>query len=175
MTCIIGIETPEGAVLLGDRAVTINTLVLTGATPKIAEHNGLAFGGAGGVTASTALRDIVTRPDMTFDRLPAALRTELAERDAIERDHEGKASMDAAFVMLHQGAVYLLCNDFTVSRYANGFVAIGSGALIAIGALAAMPKCKTIKDAIRRGKRAMKVAAKYMEGVRPPFDIIIQR
>lgn len=68
------------------------------------------------------------------------------------------------------GCAYVVGSDLAVHRSAHGYVAIGCGAPIALGALAVMPAALSARE---RALRALEAADRHSSGVRGPFHIII--
>jgi ATP-dependent protease HslVU (ClpYQ) peptidase subunit len=72
------------------------------------------------------------------------------------------------FLVGYRGALYCVGSDFQVGRSVEGFDAVGCGAELALGALAA----SALKDPTRRAEQALEVAARFSAGVAGPFKVV---
>lgn len=179
MTCIIGIETPEGSLLAGDRYVGAVTHRQRLGYPKLTEVGPVSLGGAG------LLRplDVVSRnfkPDASwtpddFARCVPELFRELLQEHGCLSSEDGKDITDTSFVMLFKGKVYGLDSYFDLYTVNGSIICIGSGCDFALGALYALPPAITLAQARANAEVALRAASHWSNTVLPPYDYLTQR
>lgn len=75
----------------------------------------------------------------------------------------------SAFLTGYQGRLFVVYTDYQIGETHNGFAAVGSGALPALGALEILHKQKMSTPV--KLKRALEAASKYVATVRGPFHV----
>lgn len=187
MTCIVGLATADGrAYVGGDSCATITGTNCVVADGKVFERGAFLIGSAGGRRAMDILRyrgELPEVPEMArveeLDRLLAvefsdAVRKAFCEAGGILKDEEKGECFNGSAVVAVQGSparpsrIYFLDGNFSVAPVASGRWATGSGCDFALGSLASTAG----KTARERIEAALKAAAEYAEGVRPPFRIL---
>lgn len=73
-----------------------------------------------------------------------------------------------SFLVGYRGSLYFVGDDFQIGRVSGGFDAVGCGAELAIGAMAAA----SIRNPTARVTQALKIAEDYSAGVRGPFVVL---
>ncbi len=80
---------------------------------------------------------------------------------------ESNSESGGQFLVGYRGRLYSVDSDFQVGESADGFDAVGSGADVALGAMAALDKLPPAA----RIRRALAIAARFNMGVMPPFVV----
>ena len=167
MTCVVGAVT-RGRVALGSDAAIIDGDDLHYSDdPKIWRSGPALLGASGDWLYLDLLRriDVPSTADDKWFRygLTAALRKLFGEVGKTE-DHEpdGEAVIGAA------GALYYLTGGSLI-RSGLDYVACGSGATVALGALCAAPRSKRAVD---RCRIALAAAERHCAGIKGPFTVL---
>lgn len=183
MTTIVGIEHEGNVWIGGDSAVMLgDTELNTQVGGKVFRLGDVIFGVAGWTRTSAMLRYDLRLPERRFDQPGQTdigwLNTDFtrAVHECLERngwDPQGgsrpqRRSSDNTIMVGYRGKLYVLRDNFEVSRYPDHFYAIGVGGEIAIGYLAAT-KERGPRDRILG---ALATAARYSVGTRDPFTIL---
>lgn len=176
MTCIVGIETPDGVVMGADSAVYWGGAIrlLHADNPKVVEAHGHLWGVAGTQRVLDVIRFGASIPDESFTSresgeyrvivLPKAIMSALKE-------HVPSATEDKADWGLLVGigsCLYEVDEALDMSRTHYGYSAIGSGARYALGALHAT---QGVPSARARVHLALEAAALHDDCVRQPFVV----
>ena len=173
MTCVAGIVR-AGQVWIGaDSAASTDDLVSIRA-PKLFRLGGLLVGFAGSYRAAQILQYGVELPEASTPALEwlatafvDVLRTAHRRGGAMRLD----AGLDGNTIELlvgYRGGLFEVDGDYAVAEV-HDYAAVGSGAPLAIGALAATPK---ILNPVNRLERALDVAERHCPSVRGPFSIV---
>lgn len=179
MTCIVGIETQDGHVVIGGDRLGSNGWTGSNVTQaKIFKHSNMIFG----YTSSFRFGQVVevlfddnrlhppTDPDDTYHWLIScfvpALQAKLKEADT---------KMGTMLFGIN-GQLWTLQEEGSVLRSANGYDSCGSGSLHANGAMAFYslnnPKPSNINEAEKILRDALKSAAIHVVSVSDSMDII---
>lgn len=178
MTCVVGIETPDGVVMGADSFCgTDDGTQSCVVDDKVFRRGAWLFGLAGSARMGELVRYGLKLGDpprsgvrraLSLQFLPAI--SELARDKYVEiADSQGQkfASMDLLVGV--RGRLYIIRGDMTIGRNDTGFEAIGSGAQAALGALHAMPKGWSSR---RRILCALSAAERWASGTRRPFRVV---
>lgn len=175
MTCIVGIETTDGAVIGADAFYGSAHYADTRTGSKIVERNGWHIGVAGSSRLSNLLLHAFTWPKAPRrDNTAAVVRVatdiaKMATSDELVASTEGGQKSLASEVMLVIGGhIYTLGRDLGACRSRRGFAAIGSGDQYALGALAVTKAM----DPQKRVLTALRAVAALCPTVRAPFKIL---
>lgn len=176
MTCIVGVV-HEGAVWMGgdSAAVTGWNLDLT-AEPKVFGSGAFLIG----YTTSYRMGHLLQfgwEPPAHPEGISAAafMRTGFVDSVRARFVAGGFAKVEntreegGSFLVGYRGDLYEVGSDFSVLRSARGYAAIGSGAPMALGAMAATDGDLRPYDFL---ERALNVAEDLCIGVRGPFTIL---
>jgi hypothetical protein len=178
MTCIVGIETPQG-VMLGADSISGDTgswTCWTADVPKLFRLGQYVLG----FTSSWRMGDLL-RHQLRLAPPPAtrvhrhmvvavvpAIRACLKE-GGFATTKDG-AEVGGFFLIGTNGQLFQIGSDYQVNRSTHGYNAVGVGRDIALGALAA-----TERGAPRRRLRlALEAAGKHCMGVRGPWCFLAE-
>jgi ATP-dependent protease HslVU (ClpYQ) peptidase subunit len=188
MTCIVGIEDVDGAIVGGDSNLSNSeTQTLIGRSRAKVWRTGPYVIGVAGcprdadiIRWQTELPDVPARDlhrHMVVGVVPA-LRKALKRagrllRASLPSDQgqpggDGGDAYDADIMVAIRDRVFVIHGDFQVVSLREGYYAIGSGAPVALGALYASKGMKTE----RRLRLALEAAEAHACGVRRPWKII---
>lgn len=178
MTCVIGLETPDGVWIGADSAgsTPYGSQTLRADT-KVFRHGPMLFGFCGSYRMGQLLRF-----NLELTPQPAGMKDyEYMVRHVIEdvRDClkyggftwvEKNTETGGNFLVAYNDRLYEVEEDFQVGVSSRSYVAIGSGGEVASGAMAILsdgdlPPTKQIK-------RALKVASEHDAFVAPPFVVM---
>lgn len=134
---------------------------------KIIRRDGFLIGCSG----NTRLIDLVKAQlqipsDACIPALVEAMRKCFDEHGFLKKD--SPQEFDGGCLVICNGELHHIANDFSTSTYADGFYAIGTGSDFALGALAVLDFRRNPKKTIRR---ALEVAAKFDMGSSGPFYV----
>lgn len=174
MTCIVGIQTSSGVWIGGDSAAVAGDSINVRADEKVFFNGEFLFGFCGSFRVGNLIRYAFTPPsqscddDMSFlvNDVVDAMRTLQRDRRAIRRMNEETHESDSSFLVAYKGRLYSIETDYQIAKPLEGYAAIGSGADVAMGALAATEK---MRDPRKRVLLALEAAARHCTGVRGPF------
>lgn len=179
MTCIVGLEA-EGRVIIGADSAGVSGYDLTvRADSKVFRNGPYVMGFASSFRMGQLLRYSLTppAPPASTARLERFMATDFTDavRTCLKAGgyaaaKEGREE-GGAFLVGVAGHLVGIYSDYQVARSADGYLAVGCGADIALGALHAT----THQPAQRRVRAALGAAAHYSAGVRPPFATITTR
>jgi ATP-dependent protease HslVU (ClpYQ) peptidase subunit len=176
MTCIIGIQTEQGAWIGGDSCGSNTHHNIQSLLPKVFHHNGFLIG----YTWSFRMGQILqyqlwtkkhkkkqTNMEYMVTRFVPAIRALFKEN---WKDHRNEGEEEGGqFLVAYHGNLYQIDSDFQVQQHANGIYAIGSGGSFAYGATLALngkPEKRICK--------ALEIASECNPYVAPPFVIEYQ-
>lgn len=176
MTCIIGLVHNGRTYLGGDSAASNSYSIITGAEPKVFTLGEFMIGMSGDPRASQLVRYNFTPPDhdprcedgkFICTAFVDALRKCL-QAGGYAKNISGEETQDSFLLLGYRGKLYTIETNYQVIEEAADFTAIGSGAMVARGAMFAGAKLKP-RDRITT---ALEAAALYVPSVRGPFTVI---
>lgn len=172
MTCAIGLEAAGAAWLACDAFVGDDNWRETTTEPKwfrLGARLVVAYAGslrsAQAAMTTGALRGQRRREsDVAYlsTVVVEAIRQQHRAFEAVGKDH------DFAYIIAHAGKVFGVLEDYGVYRPACGFLAIGTGEQVAVGAVAALPELPPEK----RLRRALRIATSHCGHVSEPFTVL---
>jgi hypothetical protein len=182
MTCIVGIETPDGVVMGGDSAgVYEKTYALNiRADTKVFKRRSDDVEWIFGFTSSFRMGQLLhysvklPKPPSTAAALNRfmvttfidAIRKNFKEGGFMEKEKEAESG--GTFLVGVRGRLFEIEDDFQVGYVHDDFMAVGCGARTAEGSLYATRGM----DPIRRARLALEAAEHFSAGVRHPFKIL---
>jgi hypothetical protein len=180
VTCIVGVQTPDGVLIGGDSAGLSGWVRTHRADPKVFEHDD---GYVIGFTTSYRMGQLIRYADLPkpldregddLDRFMAtdfvnAVRQALKDGGWAEKDKDREDG--GTFLAAVNGLLYKIADDYQVGRSLDGYDAAGSGWELALGALHATAGMKPIT----RVNRALAAAAHHSGSVHPPFMVVLGR
>lgn len=181
MSIVVGIVHNDGVTIGSDSIVVTddNTCTIaTEETNKLFFKNDLLFGGVGDFIILQHARHTWTCPKNKSDLDPLeyliktvcpSLKRHLAT--VISKSDEGKSNTtsEAEFMVAYQGRLFEILEDYMVLENPYGYGAIGAGERVALGALDCLVRSKLSPET--SAQRAMEVAYKYCQNVRPPYIV----
>jgi ATP-dependent protease HslVU (ClpYQ) peptidase subunit len=179
MTCIVGIETPDG-VLLGADSIAADPATWTAATraeAKLFRVGDYLFGFTTSFRMGDLLRYHLALPAAPKTRLHRhmvmgvvpAIRACLKE-GGFATTKDG-AEVGGEFLVGARGQLFHVSSDYQVGRSAHGYGAVGSGLQAALGALSATEE----EEPRTRARKALEAAARHTLGVRGPWRFLAER
>ncbi len=179
MTCIVGIETPDGVLIGGDSAGTAGTSQVIRADEKVWRSGEFAFGFTSSYRMGQLLRysfSVPQTPHLDADQATRDKWMTTTFIDAVRKclKDGGYAKVQngveegGTFLVGWRGSLYTVESDFQVGRPLEGFEAVGSGFRFAVGVMAATSQRKPRE----RARLALEVAATYDAAVNGPFHLV---
>lgn len=173
MTCIVAIEHNGKVYMGGDSAAVAGWDVTIIEHPKVFFRDDLIIGYTDSFRMGQLLEFNLTVPanhqedDLTYmirDFIPAV-------RECLKSNGfttvNNNTETGGSFLVGYHGKIYSIYNDFQVTRFSEGFAAIGCGMFYALGALAVLNRTMPRKVI----PTALEVAARFSAGVRGPFYV----
>jgi len=182
MTCIVAIAQGGRVVMGGDSALTADDFSqLSMAETKVFRKGEFLIGGSGSARGGQLMRFRFTPPKrprlMDADEYMATLWIDEL-REVFKRgghmyieEQGGEESSSTNALVAYRGSVWLMeGDDLQIERLRDPYVTIGSGGIVALGALYATKDIVDITPE-KRVKLALEAACKYNAACRPPFVI----
>lgn len=173
MTCIAGIA-QNGKVWMGGDSGTCGEVSQVDAIPKVVKRNGVLIGTCGDARLADLMRFCLKVPRLKKDedvdsfmasRFTAAIRKCFSDHAYPHKEYD--SAYDGMMLVGIKGRLYEVDGNYALSRVADGYNAIGSGAQVALGAL----EVTQGEKAEKRLEAALRASAKYCDGVLAPFTI----
>lgn len=188
MTIIVAMV-DKGVVYMGGDRASIDADgygLVCKADTKVFRNGEFVMGVAGSPRVKQVLRYKVGTPEFPLDQpgpdLAAYMSTTFvdAARAALEiggskRIEAGRDSIESAFLVGYQGALFQVYGDFYVQEPLHSYAATGSGDMPAMGVLFALENAKVRMSPIDRIRLALEAAHAFNAGVRPPFDLVTSK
>lgn len=183
MTCIVGFRTPAGVWIGGDAAGCSGYDLQISASPKVFGNGSYLVGYTSSfrmgqlLQYSLALSPPPTDPADLFQHMATTFVNEV--RDCFKLGGVAAKDKDVeaggTFLVGVRGRLFCVYQDYQVFESLSQFLAVGSGAPYALGALAALgaTDAPNLKPA-ELVRRALSVSAEYSMGVRGPFTVLEQ-
>lgn len=180
MTCIVGVQTPDGVLIGGDSAGLSGWVRIHRADTKVFEHGD---GYVIGFTTSFRMGQLIRYADLPkpLDRqgegLDRFMATDFVDavRQALKDGGWAKKENDredgGSFLVGANGCLYSVADDYQIGRSLDGYQAAGSGWELALGALHATPELEPAGRVVR----ALAAAAHHSGSVHPPFTVVLGR
>lgn len=178
MTCVIGLETPEGVWIGADSAGTDEYGGQTlRADTKVFRHGPMLFGFCGSYRMGQLLRyqlELSAQP-YTIEDYEYMVRYFIEDvRHVLNVGGftwiEKNVETGGQFVVAYNNKLYSVEEDFQVGISSRDYVCIGSGGDVASGAMAAL--ADTELTPTNQIKKALKIASKHDAYVAPPFVVM---
>jgi hypothetical protein len=176
VTCIVGIEV-DGGVLIGGDSATSNRhyQAVWADVPKVFELGPYVFGFTTSWRMGQLLRyrlDVREPDGWDVDRYMAttfvdAVRQTLKDGGWLTKKDEREDG--GCFLVGVRGRLYRIDDDFQCARMADGYDAVGSGDLIALGSLYTT---RDDPEPQRRVLAALGASSHFAVGVLPPFHLL---
>lgn len=179
MTGIVGIETPTGVILGGDSAGCDGWSLTARVEPKVFENGPFVMGFTSSFRMGQLLRySTIAHPALSDERdLDRFMATKFVDsvRDLLKDGGytkvENGAETGGLFLVGLAGTLYRVGVDFEVGRAVDGYMAVGCGADLALGAMHATDGA----EPRARIETALAAAARHSAGVCGPFHLISQK
>ena len=184
MTCIVGMEVPEGVILGADSATSSGDHVRITARKKLWKAGEFGFATCGSIRMSQILKYHLDLPGTPSPKASVALRDQWMVREFIpavrtvmeenaflhtEKGIEGISG--GSFLVAWRGKLYSIYGDLQVAREINGVNALGSGYAYAHGALHALKDIPGLAPGYKV-RKALDAAAASLGSVAPPYRVI---
>lgn len=179
MTCVVGIETPNGVVMGADSFSGTENGEPMGLARKVVRRGEWLIALSGSCRAADLIQygTIWRSPPTGVDlkrfivmEVTPALSKLKADGACVYSEKDGGGTYYQFQLLLGiRGKVFAVHSDLSVARREDGFDAIGSGQPYALGALAAAPLSWSPR---RRVLAALRAAERFAGGVRRPFRVV---
>ena len=181
MTCIVGLETPEGVWIGGDSAVSEDESdrIQTLAAPKVFKlrsggpHGEILVGFSESLRAGQVVKYGFSPPRCLGKSPEEYLSTDFSDAllSCMRTQHsDADGHMTCQLLIGYRKKLFMLDGWFGVVTSAHGYSAIGAGEDIALGSLYSTRRRKPEERIIL----ALKAASEFNAFVRPPFTVVSQ-
>ncbi len=179
MTCVVSWIQDGNVYMGGDSGASDGTLEVTLDNPKVVYNaqTKMMFG----LTASYRMAQLLQyelnvpkqtqKDDLTYliKQVVPAIRKCFAEGGFIQKVEE--VEYGGFFLVGYKSKAYTIQRDFSVIVPTDPYSALGSGYVIASGALSALSNCGHM-TVVEKLFTALRAAEKHLECIRPPYTII---
>ena len=174
MTCIVALEHNGKVWMGGDSAAVGGMDIQPVANPKVFRVDDFVIGYTSSFRMGQLLQYGLSIPtndcddDMRFlvTKFIPAVRT--CFKDGGYTWIENSRESGGSFLLGYRGKLYLVANDFQVTRFLDGIASVGCGESYALGSLAS----SRITNPRKAITTALEVAARLSAGVCAPFHVI---
>lgn len=174
MTCIIGLELENTALVGADSCVACGTDRELSKDKKIFRKDKFIFAHTGAMRAKQIVQYLVEIPtpeefDIEFiiKQIAEPVREKMKEVGYSEID-KNEEKMDDLFLVAYGNKVFKVYSNFTASRAESGLVTSGCGGRFAMGAMLALHDI----DPKERINKSLEIASQCSIAVEPPFIIL---
>ena len=175
MTCIIGLETPDGVIMGGDSGSSNGYDHSATRLKKVFRRGSFLIGYTTSFRMGQILQynlDVARQTKKQDDLEYLATSFIDAVRDCLKaggfKKVENEQESGGTFLVGYKGKVYQVNADFQVNSSRDGFSAVGCGEDFAKGAMF----CNDTLSPRKRIKKALKAAEHFSNGVYGPYHII---
>lgn len=184
MTTLIAVQGNGWALVGADRRSTDELeMPVRMATSKIIENGGYLIAGAGAVRNCNVLQYAWTPPKPVGDldkfftkRFIPAMREAFKTSGIDIKADTSAAQHESEFIVAMKGKVYLVSDDYSWERSANGLYCAGSGGILAMAAMMALNwDIDNPKLTKQNMEIALEIAAELDIRSAAPFDILMQK
>jgi 20S proteasome alpha/beta subunit len=184
VTTLVGIQGRSWALLGADTRVTSEGTIyrMPKGHSKIIDVDGIFIATAGDVRGCNILEHGLKIPKVTAKSdehfitsffIPA-IRQAFADA-GYEKTSDGVSSHETEFLVAYNGRIYEIDSDYSWVQDARNIYALGSGGMIALGALATLVGDSITKTEARKwALKALDVASQYNADTAPPYHVVIQ-
>lgn len=181
MTCIVGVACDDSVYIGSDSCTSWGGLQDVAEWPKVWHVGGqlgtplMVMGFCGAHHIPEVLRHAWTPPERVSADLDAyAFAVVQSWRAALRESGQlgtvdGRDQMDGAALLAMADRLFFVSSDFHATEHRSGYMAIGSGEEVAIGAMWTL-RLQPIGGR-EKVRAALRAAAAHAHGVRPPFTI----
>jgi len=172
MTCIVGLERPEGVYIGGDSAAISSSVASITRVPKVFRIQDLVFGCAGGFRAAQLIQHSFVPPEKLADisdmaYMVTAVVSKL--RDLLSTEPE-TLTTDLQALIGYNGTLYQFwTQDWQINSSDYGYYALGSAWEVALGAMYCLVNQDINPEDILI--EALDAATQHCIHVRPPYSI----
>lgn len=174
MSCVIGLAYRRRVYMGADSGAVGSRFIRTTNLPKVFRNGPFLVGYVGSFRMGQVLEHHLKVPpqqegedDMAYmvTRFVESARTALKEKGVLSVDHARESG--GQYLVGYRGRLYSINADFHVGDMADGFDAIGSGAVVALGAMMALEGTPPRE----RITRALEIVEYYTVDVCQPFHL----
>lgn len=180
MTCIVGVQTDDGRVIIGgDSAGVAGLDIHIRKDEKVFQNGPTIMGFTSSFRMGQLLRYALNIPDhdprtpdmqyMVIEMMDA-VRECFRERGYLKKDED--ADSGGTFIMGYKGQLYIIDTDFQVGKVYENYTACGCGDSYALGVLHDISKHDPLCDPIEKVTRALDAATFHSGGVSKPYTIL---
>lgn len=175
VTCIVGIETPDGVLIGGDSAGVAGYDLSIRADTKVFRRDDYVMGFTSSFRMGQLLRYAGHLPRLDTWDVDAFMATRFVDavRELLKAGGyvktEGGVESGGCFLVGVGHRLYLIGTDFQIGRAVDGYNAVGCGADIALGSLYATRNGNLHRS---RAESALEAAAHFSAGVAGPFHLV---
>jgi len=178
MTCIVGLEGDDGIVYIGgDSAGVSDYSIQTRADEKVFINDEFIMGFTSSFRMGQLLRYAFDPPEHSSkkDDMEYLVVDVIDGVRELFKEHgylgkESGRDEGGTFLMGYKGKLYVIDDDFQVGRTTDGFMAVGCGQDLALGALHATEKLGL--DPHTRITLALDAACRFSAGVQGPYTFL---
>lgn len=174
MTCIVGLVDEDKVLMGADSAASTEEIMTVRADQKMFRNEEFLFGCTSSWRMAQLLRyslkPPVHHPDVSVE---AYLHTDFIDairscfKDGGYAKVENGVEEGGVFLLAYRGGIYSIYQDFQIETPADGYMAIGSGYLVALGSLYS----SRAQPASSRVLLALQAAEHLCPTVRAPFHL----
>lgn len=182
MTCVVACKSPDGKIVIGaDSAGSDGHFVMRRSDAKIVYVEGddesVAFGYTTSFRMGQILRHHLKLPPrlkkdlvdwLVVDVVEAIAKT-FKERGYEKKDKNTGQLLGGTFILLAGQELFVVEGDFQLAEPADSYCAVGSGEMVAYGALYALAGTDVAPEI--KVRLALEAAAEFTTTVRGPFNI----
>jgi ATP-dependent protease HslVU (ClpYQ) peptidase subunit len=185
MTCIAGIVTSDGRIVMGGDGRVGSSAQRRLVRPKVVTKGDLVIGTSGTLGALDAIDTMLVLPvrdpgvsdfGYLMQELVPSIKGMLRKQGTL-KVNEGVETWEDRALVGYRGHLYCIWTTFGVSESMDGFDAVGSGEDYALGALKVMDEPRAavvdVEDAKARILKALTAAAHFDPFVGEPFTILV--
>jgi ATP-dependent protease HslVU (ClpYQ) peptidase subunit len=174
MTCIVGLVEQDKVIMGADSAGSDGWILLEYGSPKLFRNGEFLIGFTSswrmGQLLRYSLRPPVMAPDADIEEYMVtefveAVRTCFKDGGWARKDEEQESG--GCFLVGVRGRLFFVDDDYQVGTLAEGFAAVGSGQMAALGSLFTSQG----QPASIRVEQALRAAERFTATVRSPFRI----
>jgi len=184
VTTLVGIQGRSWALIGADTRISSDGTIykMPKGQSKIVEIDGILIASAGDVRGANILDHQLKIPKVSAKSdehyitafLIPAIRQAFADA-GYEKTSDGVSSHETEFLVAYNGRIYEIDSDYSWIQDSRNIYALGSGGLIALGALATLVGDSITRTEARKwALKSLEIASQYNSDTAPPFHILIQ-
>ena len=182
MTVIVGVTTPRHSFIASDTLAFENSHRCK-AQEKIIKKGKLLVGACGSYAVINCIQHHFNPPkkhknysdtDYLFKQIYISLRNALVKFDLITSS-EGKQTIDGSILIVYEGKIYVIQEDFSMLEIKDTLYIIGSGSEYTFGAYKALDIHKDSFVVPDRIRESIRIAAQFCPSINADVSILSYR